>query len=333
MIKVYIPGPFNIPIQRQFPNPEKNVWGNCEFVFSEDDNYDYIVVIDSIKEEINTHCPIERRLLFLGEPPYVKIYNENFIEQFGHVYGCQEQLIRRGASETSIPLLPWMLGCQLQKNTHICNSDKYYTYSDFENDRIEYSRLNKFCLITSNKTFTKGHRDRVRFAERILKEYPDLVDIYGNGYNSISDKLDILSQYKYSIVIENCSYPNYWTEKLSDCFMAGCYPLYYGCTNINDYFSRSSLDVINILDFDSTISQLKAILSSFRYEDSIGAIMEAKKKVMNKYNMFSIVSHIIEDMDSSLIFKKEYSSIIRPMRYSIKDKIIQKVAWRFNIVL
>ena len=202
MIKVYIPGPFNIPIQRQFPNQEKTVWGNCEFVFQENDNYDYIVVVDSIKEEIKTLCPIERRILFLGEAPYVKIYNKKFIKQFGHIYGCQEQLIRKGVSETSIPLLPWMLGCRLQENTHICNS---HTFSDFKDSKIVSTRLNKFCLITSNKTFTRGHRNRVCFAERILKEYPNLVDVYGNGYNPISDKLDILSQYKYSIVIENCS--------------------------------------------------------------------------------------------------------------------------------
>ena len=50
MIKVYIPAPFNIPLQRQFPNPAKTVWGNCEFVFSEVDDYDYIVVIDSLKQ-------------------------------------------------------------------------------------------------------------------------------------------------------------------------------------------------------------------------------------------------------------------------------------------
>ena len=81
MIKVYIPGPFNIPIQRQFPNQKKTVWGNCEFVFQENDDYDFIVVIDSVKEEIKTQSPIERRILFLGEPPYVKIYNKKFIKQ------------------------------------------------------------------------------------------------------------------------------------------------------------------------------------------------------------------------------------------------------------
>ena len=76
MIKVYIPSPFYIPVQRQFPNPAKTVWGNCEFVFSEVDDYDYIVVIDSLKEKIQTPLSKTQRIIFLGEPPYVKIYND-----------------------------------------------------------------------------------------------------------------------------------------------------------------------------------------------------------------------------------------------------------------
>ena len=78
--------------------------------------------------------------------------------------------------------------------------------------------------------------------------------------------------------------------------------------------------------------QLKSILSSTKYEDSISAIAEAKEMVMNKYNMFSIISHIIENIDASLLFRKESSSI-HPMQYSIKDTILQKIAWYFNIVL
>lgn len=93
------------------------------------------------------------------------------------------------------------------------------------------------------------------------------------------------------------------------------------------------MDVIDILNFDSTLIQLKSILSSTKYEDSISAIVEAKEMVMNKYNMFSIISHIIENIDASLLFGKESSSIIHPMQYSIKDKIVQKIAWYFNIVL
>ena len=69
-------------------------------------------------------------------------------------------MIRKGVSENSIQLLTWMLGCRLTENTQICNSEKYHTFSDFKDSKIVSTRLNKFCLITSNKTFTRGHRNR-----------------------------------------------------------------------------------------------------------------------------------------------------------------------------
>lgn len=43
----------------------------------------------------------------------------------------------------------------------------------------------------------------MNFANKILKNHIDLIDIYGNGYNPIDDKLEVLSKYKYVLAIEN----------------------------------------------------------------------------------------------------------------------------------
>ena len=50
MIKIYIPGPFSIPIWRQFPDSKRCIWGNCEFYFEEPKEYDYLVVWGLEKE-------------------------------------------------------------------------------------------------------------------------------------------------------------------------------------------------------------------------------------------------------------------------------------------
>jgi len=43
---------------------------------------------------------------------------------------------------------------------------------------------------------------------------------------------------------------------------------------------------------------------------------------------------IIENMEQFSSYKKERcNEIVSPMQYSIKDKVIQKIAWRLNIVL
>lgn len=50
--------------------------------------------------------------------------------------------------------------------------------------------------------------------------------------------------------------------------------------------------------------------------------------------MFCIISNIVESIEQYSFCKKEYcNEIISPMQYSIKDKIIQIIAWQFNIVL
>ena len=41
----------------------------------------------------------------------------------------------------------------------------------------------------------------------------------------------------FHIAIENCSIANYFSEKIIDCFQTKTVPIYYGCTNIGEYFN------------------------------------------------------------------------------------------------
>ena len=67
---------------------------------------------------------------------------------------------------------------------------------------------------------------------------------------------------------------------------------------------------------------------------SLNSIIESRNLVLNNYNMFCIISNIIENMEQFSSYKKERcNEIVSPMQYSIKDKVIQKIAWRLNIVL
>jgi hypothetical protein len=42
-------------------------------------------------------------------------------------------------------------------------------------------------------------------------------------------------------VIENDRAPNYFTEKLIDCFALGTIPIYWGCPNIGDFFDARGI--------------------------------------------------------------------------------------------
>jgi hypothetical protein len=53
------------------------------------------------------------------------------------------------------------------------------------------------------------------------------------------DKFELFERYQYSLVIENSSQPNYFTEKLIDCLLTKTIPIYYGCPNISEYFDTT----------------------------------------------------------------------------------------------
>ncbi len=320
--KVLILSNSSIPLDRQLSNHNFLI-KDILFTINSNSDYDYIVVIDDIPNDIKVNISKSKCILFTGEPPFVKLYPKKFRNQFGYIYTCQQNLIKCKNTFLSNPPLPWMTGIKLLKGTH--TTDLKYAYLNY-NDFIKPSnqdRINKICLITSNKKLTKGHRQRVNFAIKLKEALPDLIDIYGNGFTNMPDKFDVQSKYKYSIVIENCSYPDYWTEKLADTYLAGSYPIYYGANNINNYFKETQLSTINILNFNESLQTIKRIVSEDLYSNRINEIEDAKIMVLDKYNLFNMVTECIEkhpkDENSCRINE------LKQIRYSIIERIIQRI--------
>lgn len=310
----------NLPIYRQINNNEQ-IWENYKFIFNNNERYDYLVVIDDIKESIKINAECNGCLLFTGEPPSVRLYPHNYLKQFDIIYTCQKKLYKDNNTYLSIPPLPWMAGCNLIKGSHDATSDICLTYDSLLKNKNS-NRLDKICLITSNKKLTKGHRNRVHFALKLKNAMPNEIDIYGNGFTNISDKFEIQTKYKYSVVIENCSYPNYWTEKLADTFLAGSYPIYYGAPNILDYFKNNQLSTLDILDFEKSLDIIKNTIQENRYEKYQKELMDAKNLILNKYNMFTIIATAIRKIEQNK--DKHFNNtqrIINPIKLGILDKI------------
>ena len=310
--------------------PGKNAqWGRFQFVFSGDQFYDYLVVLDNLRNPIACKVDKEHTIAFLGEPPYVNMYNNRFVRQFGQVYGC----FPNKYIKTFEPNLPWMIGENFIVGSHCIEQGECMSYDDFKSQPIlEEGRKNKLCVITSNKKITCGHRRRVEFVERLKQEYPDLIDVYGNGYHPIADKYEVLSKYKYALVIENCQYPNYWTEKLGDTYLAGVYPIYCGCPNINEYFGDKSYTKIDIRNYDESVYTIKQIVENDVFCRAINYLEEAKLLVMDKYNLFAIIASIIDNLDIQSEPHNKEGHMIYPLKLSILDKIRLKFARKFEII-
>ena len=88
---------------------------------------------------------------------------------------------------------------------------------------------NKFCAaVISNNFSSDGFR--LKFIKE-LDKYKK-VDMGGNVMNNIGkrvkDKIKFLSNYKFSIAMENSEGQGYVSEKILDSFFAGTIPIYYG---------------------------------------------------------------------------------------------------------
>ncbi len=112
-----------------------------------------------------------------------------------------------------------------------------YWVDDINN--IKKTKL--ISMVTSNKRHTLMAAKRYEFAKKNFNK----IDIFGNGFHTIFNKEVGLNPYYFSVVFENDTTPDYFSEKLLDCFATKTIPIYFGSKNIAEYF-----DVKGIVDFD-----------------------------------------------------------------------------------
>ena len=101
-------------------------------------------------------------------------------------------------------------------------------------------RTGRISLIASAKASTEGHRLRHRIVAWSRDAAPDLACL-GRGYRPIPCKSEGHLPFMYSVVIENGSYPGYFTEKLVDCMLCGSVPIYWGDPEFARHFDPSGV--------------------------------------------------------------------------------------------
>jgi alpha(1,3/1,4) fucosyltransferase len=103
-------------------------------------------------------------------------------------------------------------------------------------------------------------RVRNRFFEK-LSAY-QRVNSGGRYQNNVggpvADKAAFLKQHKFTIAFENSSTPGYTTEKLSDAYLAGTIPIYWGNPLVGKDFNRKAF--ICAHDFDSIDAVIRRVI-------------------------------------------------------------------------
>ena len=260
-------------LMQQTPG-KKGVWDNIEFSLGPVEQCDYVIILNRALRDETLYCPPEHVWAIMQEPPneyYRMMHKGN--AAYSRVYTTDIGL-RSDYYCNSHPALPW----------HV-NRD----YDFLSTCTIPEKRHN-LSWVTSGKSIYRGHRERLRFLERIKEELK--FDLYGTEFLYIEDKWEALAPYRYSLVVENFRGPYYWTEKLADCFLAWTLPIYYGCTRISEYFPQESIVQMDINDPNAT-EKIREIVSSDLWRNSLDAIAIARKLILDKYQFFPFVTREI----------------------------------------
>ncbi len=286
-------------LRKQLPK-EQPVWGKCKFIFDKDErNYDWLVVYDdlppsgterrSLRKEVLA-CPRQHTMLVTTEPSSIKAYGQAYTAQFGCVLTSQEK---------------WALS---HPDKIYSQSANHWFYGTGSKHQVNYNVLKKrvapektglISMVWSGKSerFTL-HWKRYRFMREIRKAMPEL-ELFGRDIRPMDDKAEALDKYKYHIAIENHISLHHWTEKLADCFLGFTLPFYYGCPNITDYFPEKSFIPIDIENFHQTVKKISQAIKNDEYEKRLSYLIEARRLVLEEYNLFAVVSREIEKRHAS----------------------------------
>jgi hypothetical protein len=157
-----------------------------------------------------------------------------------------------------------------------------------EKDWKIYQKKKNISIIASNKRITYGHKLR----HDIILNYGNIIDsILGRGYNPIDYKLKGLSDYRFSVAIENET--DTFTEKLIDCLITGTIPIYYGPSNIDKIFNIDGFLIINKVEDFKNI--LKNINEKY-YDSKIKAIEENFNLCLKYTNTEDLIYHRYYDI-------------------------------------
>ena len=273
------------------------VWKNCIFAVNQDVEYFdwwFVCHAPSLREKESAYGN-SKNIVYISMEPNEKISNvrNKFLKQFSTIVICDREIkhpniiYRNGLS--------WWAGIGL---VHSNGKVKFLNQINYDYDaflRADFNKkINKISVVVSGKKFLDGHIKRLDFIEKLKKsEIGDLLDIYGDGYNTLIDKIDAIKNYKYHLVLENSNVNDYWSEKLADAFLGLSYPIYSGCDNIYKYFDSRALSIIDIDDYENSIKTIKNIIDSKLYEKNIDHIKEARLKILNDYNICEIICGIV----------------------------------------
>ena len=297
---------------------------------SEDRIWDFVVIYEDIDIEQTVSYKKGGLLFFSGEPPFVKVYSQKFLNQFDHIITSHSGSDKRNAPfyHKTQQSLPWYFGYDFkEKNIN-------YSFEQLEN-MIVPLKTKKISFITSNREYLPGHASRLNLLKELQNRYNNEIDFFGKGIKDIDDKAEGLLPYQFSICIENSNISDYWSEKIADAFLGYTIPVYFGCKNMDSYFPNDSYIPLNIKNISSVFAAIDELLSDSDelYQKYLPGVIEARKRLIYKYNLYPSIISLTESIVLSENIEKitlKPSTIFHDVNLENKILKIKRVITRYK---
>ena len=167
----------------------------------------------------------------------------------------------------------------------------------------------KFCAaVISNKNgyFRNNFINELRKYKKV-----DMGGKYKNNINEyVKNKIEFLSNYKFSIAMENSEGDGYLSEKIYQSYISGTIPIYFGDYMIDEYFNpksfiliKSEKDIYNKIEFIKKIDNDEKLYKNILKQNIIINNNKIRKDLIEeKINFFFNIFY----QDKSQSFRRNY---------------------------
>ena len=267
-------------------------------------DFDYLITFNNSQEMLSV--PREKNIVFTMEPSWSHCIQDAVLDNSFKVFSS----VDRFASRDNVEMAPTLMFSEdsggatqahvKQAGDGVSTSMEQYLSND------NFNKSKKCSIILAAHGAIHGapkNQDSLYFKREslLIKIFQsDLdIDVYGRGWN-IDDprykgyaeyKEDALKDYEFSIGIENSREDYYISEKITDCFMNNCVPIYDGCNLVHEFYDPKSFEKINI-ESENVIEDIREIISHSN-EKYIEHVKDSKVRYFTDYNIYTYLEKCI----------------------------------------
>lgn len=226
-------------------------------------DFNYLIVFEVMPHQLNylKKYPKEKLVLFLWEPPSVspRNYNPANHRLFSKIYTWNDDLV----------------------DNKIYFKFNYPVLHPMISDAVDFDSKKLCTLIAGNLNSSHPNElysERRRLIDFFETNHSSDFDLYGKWWpatyktykGAVDNKVSYLKYYKFGFAYENIkNIPGYITEKIFDCFQAGCIPVYLGASNVSSYIPKNCFVDRNDFESNEALYAFMNGMTRTKYEEYI----------------------------------------------------------------